>query len=131
MPAAFALSVLLGLLALFQAALALGAPWGRLAWGGRHRVLPAALRVGSLSSIVIYALIGAAAWARAGAIPGVPAGLSHVAMWVVVGYFCLGVVMNGASRSRVERNTMVPVCLVLATVSLLVALGVGDSAAAA
>jgi hypothetical protein len=29
---------LLGIVAPFQAALALGVPWGRASWGGRHRI---------------------------------------------------------------------------------------------
>ena len=56
MAAALALTVLLALLAVFQLALALGAPLGHFAWGGAHRVLPRRLRIGSLVSIVIYAV---------------------------------------------------------------------------
>ena len=53
MAAAIALTVILALLAVFQLALVLGAPLGRFAWGGTHRVLPARLRIGSAVSIVI------------------------------------------------------------------------------
>ena len=54
---AIALSVILLALAIFQLALALGAPLGRFAWGGQHRVLPVRLRIGSAIAIVIYAVI--------------------------------------------------------------------------
>ena len=122
MAAAIALTVILAALAVFQLALALGAPLGRFAWGGAHRVLPARLRIGSLVSIVIYAVIAVLALDRAGLIDVVPDGVSIVGMWIVFGYFVLGIVMNALSRSKPERYTMTPVVTVLAVLSLLVAL---------
>ncbi|UOY02949.1 hypothetical protein [Blastococcus sp. PRF04-17] len=56
MTAAVVVSVLLGALAVFQIGLVLGRPWGRLAWGGGHRVLPTGYRIGSAISVVIYAV---------------------------------------------------------------------------
>ncbi|WP_353828125.1 hypothetical protein [Agromyces sp. SYSU T0242] len=123
MAAAIALTVILALLAVFQLALALGAPFGRFAWGGAHRVLPARLRVGSLLSIVIYAVIAVLALDRVDLIDVVPDSVSAVGMWVVFGYFVIGIVMNAISRSTPERYTMTPVVALLALLSLLVALG--------
>ena len=122
MAAALALTVILAVLAVFQLALALGAPLGRFAWGGAHRVLPTKLRIGSLVSIVIYAVIAVLALDRVGLIDVVPDGVSAVGMWIVFGYFVLGIAMNAISRSKPERYTMTPVVAVLAVLSLLVAL---------
>ncbi|KQQ92726.1 hypothetical protein ASF62_12905 [Leifsonia sp. Leaf325] len=121
--AAIALCVILGALAVFQLALILGAPIGRFAWGGQHRVLPAKLRIGSAVAIVIYAVIGALALDRASVIDVVPDIVSAVGMWVAFGYFVLGIPLNAISRSRPARFTMTPVVFVLAVLSLLVALG--------
>lgn len=121
---------MLVLLAIFQAALALGAPLGHFAWGGQHRVLPTRLRIGSAVSILIYALIDIIAWDRVGAIELFPAPFSEIAMWVVFAYFALGIVMNAISRSKPERYTMVPVCVVLAVLSFLIAMGFGEYAMA-
>jgi hypothetical protein len=123
MAAAIALTVILAALAVFQLALALGAPIGRFAWGGRHRVLPTKLRIGSLVSIVIYAVIALLALDRSGAIDVVPDGVSTVGMWIVFAYFVLGIPLNAISRSKPERYTMTPIVTVLAALSLLVALG--------
>jgi hypothetical protein len=123
MPAAVALTVILAALAVFQLALALGAPIGRFAWGGQHRVLPTKLRIGSLVSIVIYAVIALLALDRSGAIDVVPDGVSTVGMWIVFAYFVLGIPLNAISRSKPERYTMTPIVTVLAALSLLVALG--------
>lgn len=125
MPFALALTVILGLLAAFQLALALGAPIGRFAWGGQHRVLPAGLRVGSVVSILVYALIAVIAWERAGALELFGDTFAGIAMWVVFAYFTLGILVNAISRSRPERYTMVPVTLVLSALAFAVAVGWG------
>lgn len=130
MPFALILTITLGLLAVFQLALALGAPLGRFAWGGQHRVLPTRLRVGSLVSILIYGLIALIAWDRVGAIDVMGDVVSQVAMWVVFAYFTLGIIMNAISRSKPERAVMVPVSIVLAAMSLLIAMGYGEMALA-
>ncbi|MDO8383760.1 MAG: hypothetical protein Q7T17_12390 [Microbacterium sp.] len=123
MPYAIALTVVLVALSAFQLTLALGAPWGHFAWGGQHRVLPTGLRIGSGVSILVYALIAVVAWDRVGAIDVFPDLFSDIAMWVVFGYFVLGIAMNAISRSKPERYTMVPVVIGLAVLSLLIALG--------
>ncbi|NUT57817.1 MAG: hypothetical protein HOQ00_03070 [Agromyces sp.] len=122
MPAAIALVVILSLLAVFQLALALGAPLGRFAWGGQHRVLPRRLRIGSLVSILIYGIIAVLALDRVGLVDVVPDAVSTVGMWVVFAYFVIGIPLNAISRSKPERYVMTPVVTILAVLSLLVAL---------
>src|SRR3954453_20657541 len=61
--------LVLGALAVFQLLLVVGAPLGRFAWGGKHRVLPAPLRAGRAVSIAIYALLATVVLARAGLVP--------------------------------------------------------------
>lgn len=128
MPFALVLTVVLAALAAFQLALALGAPLGRFAWGGQHRVLPRRLRIGSVLSIAIYALIVVIAWDRVGAISLFPDVFSVVFMWVAFAYFALGILMNAISRSVPERVVMVPVCIVLTVASFGVAMGWGTLA---
>jgi hypothetical protein len=117
-----ACAVLAGL-AIFQAALIGGAPLGRLAWGGQHRVLPAGLRVGSGVSIILYAAFGYAALAKAGIVPFLGnAVVTSAVTWVLTAYFALGVLMNAISRSKPERAVMTPVALFLAVAYLVLAL---------
>lgn len=122
---ALILTVILALLAVFQIALAAGAPWGHFAWGGQQRVLPRKLRIGSVIAVVIYAVTAFIAWERVGVSTLLPAPFVQVAMWVLFAYFALGIVMNAISRSKPERYTMTPVVAVLAVLSLLIAMGVG------
>ncbi|MDM8084482.1 hypothetical protein QUV83_06885 [Cellulomonas cellasea] len=116
--------VTLGALSVFQLCLALGAPWGRFAWGGQHeRALPTRLRVGSAVSVLVYAVFAVVLLDRAGMVDVLPDGFTRPASWVLTAYFAVGVVMNGISRSRSERAVMTPVVLVLAVCSLIVSLG--------
>ncbi|RNE64215.1 hypothetical protein [Cryobacterium tepidiphilum] len=121
--AAVLVCAVLGLLAVFQLGLVAGLPFGRFAWGGQHVVLPPRLRIGSAVSVVLYAAFSGVALERAQLIALVPsATFIAVATWVLAGYFALGVVMNGISRSKPERFTMTPVSLVLAALFLVLAI---------
>lgn len=110
-------------LALFQIALAAGAPMGRFAWGGAQARLPVALRIGSVVSLLIYSVCAAIILDRAGLIDVVGDDVSGIGAWVVAAFFSLGVVMNAISRSKPERFTMTPVALVLAASAYVVAMG--------
>ena len=113
---------LLGALAVFQALLVAGQPLGRFAWGGQHDVLPTGLRVASAVSIAGYAAFAVLMLSAADALDVLPTGFVEVAIWVLTGYFALGIAMNAISRSRPERLVMTPVVLVLAVVCLVLAL---------
>ena len=115
---------LLGVLAVFQVLLASGAPLGRFAWGGRHRVLPTSLRLGSAVSVAVYAFLAAVVLVRADLLAaGVPDAVVRTAAWVVVGYFFIATGMNLASRSKSERAVMVPTVAVLCGLCAVVAAG--------
>lgn len=114
---------LLAGLAVFQVALIAGAPLGRMAWGGQHRVLPAKLRIGSAVSILLYALFAYAALAKAGFVPVlVSESFTAITVWVLTAYFVLGILMNGISRSKPERLLMTPTTMALAALYLVLAL---------
>ena len=114
---------LLACLTVFQLLLVVGAPLGRFAWGGAHDVLPTRLRIGSVVSLAIYAAVALVMLQAAGAVRVLPEGLVDGAIWVLTGYFAVGVALNAASRSRPERMVMTPVALVLAVCCLALALG--------
>jgi len=121
--AAWIFGVALGALALFQLGLAMGAPWGRLAMGGRFPGrFPSAMRIAALVQIVIYAAMGAVVSARAGlALPELLTA-SKVAIWGVVGLMAVAVAMNLLTPSKWERRIWAPVALVMLATSLVVAL---------
>jgi hypothetical protein len=100
---------LLGVVVLFQLALAAGAPWGAAAYGGRavqdDGRLPTRYRVASAGTAVI---LTGALWLVLGASAVInPAPLSEdlldVAVGVLVGLFALNTLGNLAGRHPVER----------------------------
>ncbi len=121
--AAYGACLLLLGLGVFQVLLAAGLPWGRLAWGGQHRVLPLRLRIGSILAVLTYAGIALVILDAAGLISVLPERVSAILIWVTAAYFLLGVGMNLISRSRPERITMTPVAAILCGLTALVAMG--------
>lgn len=108
-------------LALFQVALIFGAPLGNYAWGGQHKILPMQFRIGSITSIIIYAIFAALILSKSElwTIIHNETALS-VGLWMTTTYLGLGVFLNAISRSKRERNLMTPVALVLAITFLIV-----------
>jgi hypothetical protein len=110
-------------IAIFQVALAAGAPLGRAAWGGTNAgQLPTSLRVGSAIAVGVWTLAAAIVAGRAGivATPFAPAFLQRGA-WVLVALTLVGALMNVASPSPWERFMWAPVTLILAGLCFLVA----------
>ena len=78
-----------GGLALFQLALALGAPLGDAAWGGAQETLTPGLRVGSAVSVLFYMLAIGVILRRAGMnVPWVASGVARIGAWALVVSCC-------------------------------------------
>ena len=106
----------------FQVVLALGAPLGHAAWGGKHRVLPTRFRAASGVAAVIWIVGAVIVLGRAGwEISPLPESVERWGTWVFVGLLALGTVMNAASSSRWERFVWAPVSAILAVLTWVVA----------
>lgn len=120
---AWTFGVLTAVAILFQLALGLGAPWGELTLGGRHRgVLPGVWRLVPLGSAVALAAFLVVVLARAGAAFTAWSEQSRPLIWVVVGYCALGCLANAATPSPRERRLWLPVVIVMLATSLTIAL---------
>jgi hypothetical protein len=111
------------LVACFQVALALGAPWGKAAWGGAHERLPNGLRIASSFAVILWLAAALVVLTRAGYDwSPLPFSVARWGTWVLVGILLLGTLVNLASRSRLERLTQTPIAAILSILCLLVAL---------
>jgi hypothetical protein len=120
--AANVLLVALGALAVFHVLMLAGALPDDMVWGGRASGGGAAapLEVVGLAVTVLFATVAAV---KIGYITAPRlAGLAAVGMWVMFGYFVLNVLGNLASTSAVERGIFVPYSIVLALLTLRLAL---------
>lgn len=122
--AAIVARVGLGVIVAFQVALALGAPLGRAAWGGRHAVLPTRLRVGGAVAAAVWTL-AALVVLDAGGLETIGASerVARWGAWIVAGLLVVGALTNAASSSRWERFGWAPVALVLGGLCVVVAPG--------
>ena len=109
-------------LAAFQAALAVGAPWGHAAWGGEAAHLSAAPRGASAIAAVVYVAATLVVLGRAGIWRAQPnAIVFRWGTWLLAVVMLLGAVPNFASQSRWENFIFGPLALVLAGLCFLVA----------
>ena len=124
--AAVVAAVLMGVVGVFQVALALGAPARYAAWGGWHEgTLPTRLRVASgIVGFLVYPalMVFVLATAQVIDVNWVP-GTGKVGMWILTGLFVLGTIANFASRSKRERYWGV-VSLAIAVCCAIVAIQV-------
>jgi hypothetical protein len=120
--AALAYTAITGGAVAFQVGLALGAPWGLYAMGGRFAgVFPPRLRAAAVVQAVVLVLLAitvlsAAGLAAAGLVETLP-----WLVWVPVVFSAVSLVLNAITPSAGERRIWVPVALALLATSLVVA----------
>lgn len=106
----------------FQAALALGAPLGRAAFGGAHAgTLPLEFRVASAVAAGFWALAALHALSRGGVTRRFPRLAYWRATWLLAGLTAVGALMNAASSSPWERFGWAPFTLGLSILCVLLA----------
>jgi hypothetical protein len=114
---------LLGGMAFFQLVLAMGAPLGRLAWGGAHRRLPSRLRTASAGAVVVFACAAVAVLEARGLVRWVDRpDLAQTVLWILMLVFALSALANSASRRLAERLVGTPVAVLLCISCAVVAL---------
>ncbi|MEZ5936870.1 MAG: hypothetical protein R3C52_01465 [Hyphomonadaceae bacterium] len=105
---------LLGLVALFQLSLAMGAPLGRFAMGGAYPgVYPRPMRLVALAQILVYALAAACVASFMGWLAPDLRASAHIGVWLFAGLFGVGTLLNLASKSLPEKLVWTPVALAL------------------
>ena len=128
--AAVVVAALLAVVALFQVALACGAPWGAAAysagqWHPGDPVLPVHLRVVSATvQPVSYVLVALVILRRAGfsrVWAPLPDSWLPAAVWALVGVWVASCVMNAITPSALERAIWLPVVFVVLAATTTVA----------
>jgi len=107
----------------FQLALALGAPLGAYAMGGRYPGrFPGYLRFAALAQALLICILAIAVLSDAGlVVPGFADALPGL-VWLAVAFSAVSTLLNAITRSPVERRTWLPMSIVMLVSSLIVAL---------
>ena len=111
-------------IAVFQLALAGGAPWGHAAWGGASAELSLAQRSGSGVAVAVWVAAAVIVLGRAGfggARADRLASLFRWGTWILVAVSALSALANFASQSSWERYLLGPLALLLAVLCTIVA----------
>jgi hypothetical protein len=114
--AAWSAAAIFLIVAAFQAALVLGAPWGEYTQGGgTSGALASSGRLFAAVSCVLSIVMAGAILARAGEGPlqRLPARVVTVLAWVATVYSMVAVVLNIITRSTAERVLWAPLSIVL------------------
>jgi hypothetical protein len=113
-------------IAAFQLALALGAPLGRAAYGGRSAELSPSFRRASAGAVVVWLLAAVVILGRGGVVSlPLPDVVLYIGAWLLVVLSVLGTIVNLASSSPWERFGWAPFSAALAVLSYVVASSAG------
>jgi hypothetical protein len=112
------------IVALFQVALAAGAPWGEYAYGGtRTGKLPVGFRINSVVAALVMVAIAGHYLAQLGVFePLLDSAGNSVVNWVLVGFTGLSAIANNITRSKKERAVWAIPTILMFIAALLVAL---------
>ncbi|MFN1835749.1 hypothetical protein AB2B38_010835 [Balneola sp. MJW-20] len=114
---------LFSFLLLLQLSLAGGLPFGKLAWGGKHKVLPKNYRIASLAAAFIYLILIFVLTEHLGKSNLIAeSGFITEILWAIFGIFFLSSIANTFSKSTAERRLMLPVAVIITTCSFIIAL---------
>jgi len=107
---------------LFQLSLALGAPWGEMAMGGKFPgQFSTKLRIGALVQMLILAGITLVVLTRAGLVLSEFYELSRSAIWYVCVLCIVIAILNTITPSKKERMLWSPVTIILVVCAFVVA----------
>jgi hypothetical protein len=114
---------LCAIVALFQLALALGAPWGEYTMGGRFPGrLPTKMRFAALIQIIILLGMAFIVLIKSGWAFRQLYSVGRIGIWFVAAFFVFGSILNLSTPSKGERAIWGPVNILLLITSIAVAL---------
>ena len=107
---------------IFQLALALGAPWGEMAMGGKYPGrFPPRMRVAAIIQLVLVLVVALIVLVRAELALDEYLDVSRSAVWFVVALFAVSSILNLITPSKKERIFGAPIAIILLICSLIVA----------
>lgn len=107
---------------LFQFALALGAPWGAYAMGGKFPGrFPRSMRFACLIQIAILILVASIVMSKSGLWLADKSSFADIGIWFVVAFSAIATLLNLITRSVWERRIWAPVSILMLVTSVIIA----------
>lgn len=112
------------IIAIFQLALALGAPLGEYTMGGKFPgKLPMKMRIAALAQIIILLFFVFIVMTKAGMAFEQYYSIGRIGIWFIVLFFVFGSIMNISSSSKKEKLVMGPANIIALICTLIIAIG--------
>jgi len=120
--AAIIYTISMAIVVIFQISLFLGAPWGAASMGGKFPgKYPPKMRIVAIFNAIILSLLIAIVNIRAGLFFSEIKEFSYYAIWFVVAFSAVSVILNTLTKSKIER-IWIPFTIIHLITSLIVAL---------
>jgi len=120
--AAIIYTISTAIVVLFQACLAIGLPWGAASMGGKYPGKhPPKMRVAAVVNMFVLSFLAKIVLVKAGIMLPQFLSFSTYAIWFVVFFGLVSVVLNTITKSKIER-IWIPVALTQFVCSLMVAI---------
>ena len=111
-------------LIILQLLLALGKPYGRMAYGGKYEVLPTKYRIMSVFADVIFIVAIFFVLVKVELITVFPfPDIANLGLWFFAFYLGLNTLANVTSKSQSEKQIMTPISLITCICLFIIALG--------
>lgn len=111
-----------GIVVLYQGCLAAGLPWGAASMGGKYPgKYPPRMRFLALVNMIVLSFLAIIVLAKAEVLLPALLSFSNYAIWAVVLFGLVSVILNSITKSKIER-IWIPVAVIQLGSSLIVAL---------
>ncbi len=122
--AAIVYASLMASVVLFQLCLAVGLPWGEASMGGKYPgKYPPKMRAVAVVNMLVLSLILLIVLIHSGLILPSLHSISKVAIWFVVAFSAVSVLLNTITKSKIEKRIWAPVTILQFVACLIVAIG--------
>lgn len=115
-------AILVGIAAIFQLCLTLGAPWGQASMGGKYPgKYPPKMRMVAAINMAVLTFIGLIVLTKAEILVPQYKTFSNTAIYFVAGFFAIAFMLNIITPSKIERMIWAPVTAAQLITSTIVA----------
>jgi len=110
------------IVSLFQLALSLGAPWGKIAMAGKYPgKFPIKLRISAVFQMILLLFFIWIALVKGEKVNIEWKSFADKMIWVVVGFSVIATILNIITPSKWERIIWAPICLIMLASSFWIA----------
>jgi hypothetical protein len=115
-------TISIAIVVIFQGCLAIGLPWGAASMGGKYPgKYPPKMRIIAVVNMIVLSCLAIIVLVKSDLLLPQLLSFSNYAIWIVVLFGLISVILNTITKSRIER-IWVPIVIIQFVTSIIVAL---------